>query len=288
MRLFQILTRCVATGKTKVTRKLFKQVQRETHGNPCSMPPIPSQKKCRGVTRLCYVALSVVLALPICLVSGYSATLPHSGAGTTGTRAYSAVALFNQANAYARSGQTGPAILNYERALLLAPTDADVAANLHFARAKAGLPDAPKNWFARSLTFARPNTMAWLGGFGVMLAGMSLILVRLFPQRRLAYRSLTVVGSLLFATAIGSAITIWPKMNEAIVTTDEAPACITPVSTAEAAFKLLVGETVTVCAEHQGFALVQTSAGRTGWVARADLARVVPPMGIAAPSPHRS
>jgi hypothetical protein len=29
-------------------------------------------------------------------------------------------------------------------------------------------------------------------------------------------------------------------------------------------------------AEHQDFALVQTSAGRSGWVARADLARVMP------------
>jgi hypothetical protein len=29
-------------------------------------------------------------------------------------------------------------------------------------------------------------------------------------------------------------------------------------------------------AEHQDFALVRTAAGRSGWVARADLARVVP------------
>jgi uncharacterized protein YgiM (DUF1202 family) len=36
------------------------------------------------------------------------------------------------------------------------------------------------------------------------------------------------------------------------------------------------GETVRVRAERQDFALVQTTAGRSGWAARADLARVVP------------
>jgi tetratricopeptide (TPR) repeat protein len=192
------------------------------------------------------------------------------------TSGYSAAALFNRANACAREGKSGLAILNYERALLLAPNEADIAANLHFVRAKAGLPDAPENWFTRSLLYARPNTLAWLGSLGLVLAGMSLLLVRLYPQRRLAFRSSTFAGVLLVATAIGSAITMWPRINEAVVISREAPARIAPVSAAEAAFKLHEGETVTMRAEHQDFALVQTSAGRSGWVARADLARVVP------------
>jgi tetratricopeptide (TPR) repeat protein len=186
------------------------------------------------------------------------------------------VALFNRANACAREGKSGLAILNYERALLLAPNEADIAANLHFVRAKAGLPDAPENWFTRSLRYARPNTLAWLGSLGLVLAGMSLLLVRLYPQRRLALRLLTFAGVLLVATAVGSAITMWPRINEAVIIAREAPARIAPVSAAEAAFKLHEGETVTMRAEHQDFALVQTSAGRSGWVARADLARVMP------------
>lgn len=277
MRLFQILTRSVATGKTRVTRKLLKQVQRETHGEPCSMHLAPRKRKHRGVTRLCCVALLAVLVLPICLVSGYSAPLSPSGVDTTGTRAYSAAALFNQANADARNGKTGPAILNYERALLLAPYDADIAANLRFVRAKAGLPDAPENWFAQALSFARPNTIAWFGSLGLLLAGIGLILVSLYPQRRLAFRSLAIVGVLLFASAIGSAIATWPKMKEAVVLTSETPARISPVSNAEAAFELPAGETVTIRSEHQSFALVRTSTGRSGWVPRGDLARVVPP-----------
>jgi hypothetical protein len=276
MSLFQILTRLVGEGKMKVTRKLLHRVCRELGGKSFSKPPTARRRKHHGVVRLCYAALVEMLALPICLVTAQAANVAQPNVNNSPMSGYSAAALFNQANADARNGKSGLAVLNYERALLLAPNDADIAANLHFVRAKAGLPDAPENWFTRSVAFARPNTLAWLGSFGVMLAGLSLLLIRLHPQRRLAYRSLTVVGALLVATAIGSAITTWPKMNEAVVITVETPARISPVSTAEATFKLLAGETVTVCAEHQGFALVQTSAGRSGWVSRADLARVVP------------
>jgi tetratricopeptide (TPR) repeat protein len=276
MRLFHILTRRVGEGKVKVTQKLLNRVRCEMGETPRSKPPAARRKKHRGVVRLCCAALAEVLALPIFLFTAQAATVAQPSANSTTTTGYSAAALFNQGNADARQGKTGPAILNYERALLLAPNDADIAANLHFVRAKSGLPDAPENWFVRSLTLARPNTLAWFGSFGLVLAGASLILIRLHPQRRLVFRSLTVVGALLIVTAIGNALTTWPQLNEAVVITSQAPARITPVSDAEPAFKLPAGETVAVRAEHQGFALVQTAAGRFGWVARADFALVVP------------
>jgi tetratricopeptide (TPR) repeat protein len=276
MTLFQILTRRVATGKTKVTRKLLDRVCRETGGKPCSKPTKPPRRKRGGFTCSFCAALVAVLMLPIWLVTAHAAVGAQPRGSSIATGGYSAAGLFNRANACAREGKSGLAILNYERALLLAPNEADIAANLHFVRAKAGLPDAPENWFTRGLRYARPNTLAWLGSLGLVLAGMSLLLVRLYPKRRLALRSLTFAGVLLVATAIGSAITMWPRINEAVVISREAPARIAPVSAAEAAFKLHEGETVTMRAEHQDFALVQTSAGRSGWVARADLARVMP------------
>jgi tetratricopeptide (TPR) repeat protein len=251
-------------------------VCRETGGKPCSKPTKPHRRKRGGFTWSFCAALVAVLMLPIWLVTAHAAAGAQPRGSSIATSGYSAVALFNRANACAREGKSGLAILNYERALLLAPNEADIAANLHFVRAKAGLPDAPENWFTRGLRYARPNTLAWLGSLGLVLAGMSLLLVRLYPKRRLALRSLTFAGVLLVATAIGSAITMWPRINEAVVISREAPARIAPVSAAEAAFKLHEGETVTMRAEHQDFALVQTSAGRSGWVARADLARVMP------------
>ena len=50
---------------------------------------------------------------------------------------YSADGLYNLANSYARAGKPGLAVLNYERAALLAPYDPDIAANLEYVRTSA-------------------------------------------------------------------------------------------------------------------------------------------------------
>lgn len=288
MTLFQILTRKLATGKIKATRKLLDRLHREVGGK---RPPKPSKARGRkppGFARLCWAGLVAAWMLAICLFNGQAATAAQPGESNGATRGYSAAALFNQANICARDGKAGLAVLNYERAQLLAPNDPDIAANLHFVRAQAGLPDPSENWLARSLTSARPNTLAWLGSFGLILAGLCLLFARLYPQRRPAFRCLTFAGALLMAIAIGSALTMWPRVDEAVVVAREAPALTTPVSTAEPLFKLREGETVTVRAEHRDFELVQTSAGRSGWVARADLARVVPQTGSSARSVNRT
>ena len=53
---------------------------------------------------------------------------------TSAAAAYSAAGLYNLANAYARAGKPGLAMLNYERARLLAPADPDVEANERHVR----------------------------------------------------------------------------------------------------------------------------------------------------------
>ena len=58
-----------------------------------------------------------ILLVAACLLPVFTIT---AQAATVGTGLYSAAALYNQANADARKGRIGPAILNYERARLLA------------------------------------------------------------------------------------------------------------------------------------------------------------------------
>jgi hypothetical protein len=276
MTLYQILTRKLAAGKIKVTTRLLNRLRRETEGKGTSKPPKARLRKPHGLARSWCAELLAAWMLPLCFVTAQAVTAEQSGENNTATSSYSAAWLFDQANAWAREGKTGLAVLDYERAQLLAPNDPDIAANLHLVRTKAGLPDSPENWLTRSLICIRPNTLAWLGSFGLALAGLSLLLVRLYPRRRLALISLTCVAALLVATAIGSAVMTWPKVSQAVAISREAPAWNSPVPVADPAFKLHEGETVEVRAEHQDFALVQTSTGRSGWVARADLTRVVP------------
>jgi len=49
-----------------------------------------------------------------------------------------------------------------------------------------------------------------------------------------------------------------------------------------------LAQPVTVRAEHKDFELVQTSTGRSGWVGRADLSRVVPQSSDRSQPPNRT
>src|ERR1700722_1594208 len=75
---------------------------------------------------------------------------------------YSAAGLYNLANSYARAGKPGMAILNYERASLLAPGDPDIQANLRFVRASAHLPAEMPDALDRIARIASPFWMSWL------------------------------------------------------------------------------------------------------------------------------
>src|SRR4029077_14462070 len=84
---------------------------------------------------------------------------------------YSAAGLYNLGNSYARAGKPGMAVLNYERARLLAPDDADVEANLQFVRSSAHLPAESRTRFERFATAASPFVLAWVGLAGLIVVG---------------------------------------------------------------------------------------------------------------------
>src|ERR1700730_10353608 len=95
---------------------------------------------------------------------------------------YSADGLYNLANAYARAGKPGLAVLNYERASLLAPDDADINANLEYVRASAHVPTEPRTRFARIAQAANPTLAAWTGAVGTELVGAGLLARKLAPR----------------------------------------------------------------------------------------------------------
>jgi hypothetical protein len=191
-------------------------------------------------------------------------------------------------NAYARAGRPGMAVLNYERAALLAPGDPDIEANLALVRAASRLPPESHTGFVRAVTravtVAPPAVLAWLGVAGIVLAGAGVLAMRFGARRgmhartrlRAACAAGIIAGVLLIGLAVAHAVVFWPSLHEAVVLAASAPVRVSPVPMGELAFELHEGETVRVNAQHEGFALVQTRGDRTGWVALADLAPVVP------------
>ncbi len=189
---------------------------------------------------------------------------------------YSAPALYNLANAYARAGKPGLAVLNYERARLLEPNDPDIDANLRHVREAAGLPPESRNRFERIAGIASPRILAWVGVLGLLIAGVSVLARWSYPRHRRKLLAATLVGISLLGVTIGSGVTLWPIMHEAVVITQAAPVRVSPVPIEEPLFVLPEASIVRMLAEHDGFVLIRTNAGRTGWAQRANLAPIVP------------
>jgi hypothetical protein len=215
----------------------------------------------------CIFALVIALAS---LCSQSQAQQPAEGT-------YSAAGLYNLANSYARAGKPGMAVLNYERAALLAPDDADIQANLNYVRASLHLPVQPPS---RVVRIASPTSVAWIGVLGLIIAGASLLAAKVSGR----FRALRIAGIVLGIAALAfttcNALVQWPRVREAVVIVKETPVRVSPVPMGDPLLQLTEAETVTVTAEHEDFVLIRTRTGRSGWAARADVADVVPKQSV--------
>ena len=134
---------------------------------------------------------------------------------------YSADALYNLANSYARAGKPGLAVLSYERAALLAPYDPDINSNLAYVRASAHVATKPRNRFERLAQATDPTSAAWLGVLGLALVGIGLVAIRALPRFPWIPGGGIVLGAALIALTVSNAMLLWPKMHEAIVLVDQ-------------------------------------------------------------------
>jgi hypothetical protein len=188
----------------------------------------------------------------------------------------SAASLYNEANAYARAGKPGLAVLNYERARLLAPADADIAANLATVRRAAHVSTVAPSGVAQLLMLASPDAFAWSGVVGVLLAGCGLVGFLGAPRWRRVFPALMVLGGCVVATTLANAALWWPTVQGGVIITPDTPVRVAPAPMGDSLFALHEAEVVRIDAEHEGFFLVRTTSGHTGWVAAANLARIVP------------
>jgi len=187
---------------------------------------------------------------------------------------YSAAGLYNLANSYARAGKPGMAVLNYERACLLAPNDPDIDANLRYVRDSLRLASPPRGWFDRAVSVASPAVLSWMGIAGLTILGFALLAGRIYSRHRLIRLAAAAVGIALVGLTVCNGVVLWPKLHEGVIT-GPTPVRVSPVPMGDELFVLPEAETVSMVAVHESFVLVRTRNGRTGWVSRANLAPVV-------------
>ena len=120
---------------------------------------------------------------------------------------YSADGLYNLANSYARAGKPGLAVLNYERARILAPRDPDIRYNLRRLREAAGMTSGSPG-FGEAMLWFSPNTTYWIGLIGLVLAGAGGLLWCFRSPYRMASRAALGAGLLMMTFTLNDALMI--------------------------------------------------------------------------------
>jgi tetratricopeptide (TPR) repeat protein len=183
--------------------------------------------------------------------------------------------LFNDGNAHFKSGNLGSAIAAYRRAALLSPRDADVRANLEFARNQvqgATMRQSPwQNWLAELTLNEWTGLTAilfWLtlGLFAAMLIRPGLKSVLSAPAR------IAVIATIFFGACLGGAISIHYSQPVAVVLSQDAVTRSGPFNDAQNAFAVHDGAELSVLDQRDGWVQVSDGNGRSGWMPDSQIA----------------
>lgn len=190
---------------------------------------------------------------------------------------YSVELLYNLGNAYFRLGQIPHAILNFERAHLLDPSDEDILFNLELSRTLTTdrievLPEFPlKSWFRSARGVLSPNGWAWLS-IALIVLSLSLVLVFWF-SRRSRVKRLSFAAIILLAIFVALSILFSAQERNRLITRSSAiifaPVVAVRSSPGESGkeiFILHAGTKVTVSKSLTDWAEIRIADGNKGWV----------------------
>ncbi len=210
-------------------------------------------------------------------------TLYTQGQYAKATEAYEAVLqsglvsgnlYFNLGNAYFKAGQVGRAILNYERARRLLPSDPDLEANLRFAHSLTGVEVCqPPLW--QRLVFpitqrVATDRLVWLTSAAYTLLFVVFAVYRLWPRRPqwLLFVGWGVTACLVVVTlSLAQQLRTSDWQRHAVVLEQEdTPVRFEPAASGTVHFSVTQGTRVQVLDVREDWWQVARCDGRRGWI----------------------
>lgn len=173
---------------------------------------------------------------------------------------------YNLANSYARNGQTGKAVLEYERALRLAPGDHDIRTNLERLRKDKGLAREEPPFLQQVATLLGLNQWAVLAAILLMgLVLFQLATLRFVVSTRVSY-SLNCGFLLLLAICSAGVAIQYRNWRQAVIIVPETRLLISPFEGAGTTGVIEEGRLVRIIKRHDHYALIRDEKGQRGWI----------------------
>ncbi|MBA3006876.1 MAG: tetratricopeptide repeat protein [Proteobacteria bacterium] len=191
-------------------------------------------------------------------IRSYEDLVAHAGV--------SASLCYNLANSYARTGQTGKAVLEYERALLLAPGNADIHTNLERLRREKGLFQKEIPWWQKMGGLLGLNQWTVLAAIMLLaLALFHLATLRFVVLRRFS-SSLTAACLVLLCLCSAGVAIQYRNWQQAVIIAPDTGLLISPFDGAGSTGAIEEGRLIRIIKRHDSYALINDENGRSGWV----------------------
>lgn len=204
-------------------------------------------------------------------ISGYEAVLAR---GLESGPLY-----YNLGNSYFKAGQTGKAVLSYERAQKLIPRDNDLLVNEKYVQSTIGeLPVEGRTFWQNALErhkeFYSVDEMAVILLVLLFLIAASHLAGLYFPAfRRVGARVMIVLGVVFGIYAAGFVLKIDGEKGLSVVI-KRSSAKFEPSDKATVYFELLEGQKVKALERDGGWQKIERLDGKMGWVPDGDIEKI--------------
>jgi tetratricopeptide (TPR) repeat protein len=181
---------------------------------------------------------------------------------------------FNYGNAEFKSGSFGRAIAAYRQAAQLTPRDAEVRANLEFARNQVQGPMLGESRWSRSAGWLGMLTLNEWTGLAVVALWLTFALLaatQIRPALKTALGGFTrgaAAVAILSCACLGVNAIIHFSKQTAVVVAQDATARSGPFDEAQSAFTAHDGAELAVLDRKNGWLQVTDGSGRIGWLQR--------------------
>lgn len=179
--------------------------------------------------------------------------------------------LFNYGNAEFKAAHLGRAIAAYRQAEQLSPRDADVRANLEFARNQVQGPTSSASRWENWLGTLTLNEWTLLAAVSFWLTFALLAVMQIWPVLKAALRGFTrgvVVVTILSGVCCGAAVSIHVSQKTAVVIAPDLVARSGPFDDAQNVFTAHDGAELALLSRRGDWLQVADNSGKIGWLER--------------------